>query len=114
MISNEYLKMMARYNRWQNGELVAASDTLSDDYRRMDRKAFWGSIHGALSHIYWRDRIWLSRFDLVKPPDVPNPESQGFVSDWEDLKEKRAELDDKVAKWSDKFEDGPIKGMLSW
>ena len=114
MISNEYLKMMAHYNRWQNGELVAVADTLTDIERRMDRGAFWNSIHGTLSHIYWADRIWLSRFDLVEPPDVPNPQSPGFVADWDDLKDKRSQLDDLVVDWIERFEDGPIIGSLKW
>lgn len=70
MISNGFLRSMGRYGRWQNAALFAAADTLSDAERRRDRGAFWGSIHGTFSHLYWADRIWLSRFDLVEAPDV--------------------------------------------
>lgn len=114
MISNEYLRMMARYNRWQNGWLFQAADNLPDHERRKDRAGFWGSIHGTLSHIYWADRIWFSRFDLVDPPDVPNPQSPGFVEGWTDLTEKREQLDYLLVEWGDGFENGPVNGSLEW
>jgi len=36
--------------------------TMSDDERKRDRGAFFGSIHRTLSHLVWADSIWLSRF----------------------------------------------------
>ncbi|MEO1325006.1 MAG: DinB family protein, partial [Pseudomonadota bacterium] len=68
MITNDYLRSMARYNRWQNGEIYGAAARLSDGERCKERGAFFGSIHGTLSHLYWADRIWLSRFDLIEVP----------------------------------------------
>ena len=92
MITSDYLRSMARSNRWQNESLYEASGTLSEEVRREDRGAFFGSIHATLSHRYWADRIWLSRFDLCEPPDVPNPLSGEFVDDFAELATKRAEL----------------------
>lgn len=114
MITSDYLRTMARYNRWQNESLYEAAGTLSDEARREDRGAFFGSVHGTLSHIYWADRIWLSRFDLCEPPDVPNPQSGEFVKDWGELETKRAELDTTLIEWCDAYEAGPIKGSLKW
>ena len=114
MIENSYPATMARYGRWQNGALFASAETLSDADRRADRGAFWRSIHGTLSHLYWADRIWLSRFDLVDPPGVPLRESAGFVEDWAELKEKRGALDDLTVDWSDRFAPGTVTGSLKW
>lgn len=36
----EHLRLMARYNAWQNGSLVAAANTLSDAERWQD----WGGF----------------------------------------------------------------------
>ncbi|MBT4428135.1 MAG: damage-inducible protein DinB, partial [Rhodospirillaceae bacterium] len=62
MISPDYVRTMATYNRWQNGSLYDAANTLSDDERKQARGAFFGSIHATLNHILWGDQIWMSRF----------------------------------------------------
>ena len=46
-----YVQRMARYNRWQNENLYSVADRLSDDERRRERGAFFGSIHKTLSHL---------------------------------------------------------------
>ena len=62
MIDPAYVQRMARYNRWQNENLYGVADRLSDEERRRERGAFFGSIHQTLSHLMWGDRIWMSRF----------------------------------------------------
>lgn len=57
-----HFQMMARYNRLANERLYAACGTLSDQERKRNRGAFFGSIHGTLNHIMVGDRIWLGRF----------------------------------------------------
>jgi uncharacterized damage-inducible protein DinB len=59
VISPAHARLMARYNRWQNTSLYGAAATLSDDARRQNRGAFFGSIHGTLSHLLWGDSIWM-------------------------------------------------------
>ncbi|NQX94434.1 MAG: damage-inducible protein DinB [Erythrobacter sp.] len=114
MITSDYLRSMARSNRWQNESLYEASGTLSEEVRREDRGAFFGSIHATLSHRYWADRIWLSRFDLCEPPDGPNPQSGQFVDDFAELATKRAELDAVLIDFCDAYEAGPVSGALEW
>ena len=53
MIDPAYVQRMARYNRWQNANLYGVADTLSDEERRRERGAFFGSIHNTLSHLLW-------------------------------------------------------------
>lgn len=114
MITNEYLRTMSRYNRWQNVELCAAANRVSETERREDRGVFWKSIHGTLSHLYWADRIWLSRFELTDPPDVQLSQSASFIEDWNELNKMREELDDLLVDWSDDYETGLISGNLKW
>ncbi len=54
-----------------NRRLYAAAARLCDAERKADRGAFWGSIHGTLTHILWGDTQWMSRFDNWPKPDVP-------------------------------------------
>ena len=51
MITPEYVRTMAGYNRWQNENLYGAADQLSDAQRKELRGAFFGSIHGTLNHL---------------------------------------------------------------
>ena len=51
MIDRAYVQRMARYNRWQNENLYGVADSLSDDERRRERGAWFGSIHKTLSHM---------------------------------------------------------------
>ncbi len=51
---------------------VAAAARLSDEERKRDRAAFFGSIHRTMNHILVADRIWLGRL----AGRVPEP---GFI-----------------------------------
>ena len=57
---HDHFRMMARYNRWANARLYDAAATMGADYAK-DAGAFFGSMHGTLSHILVADRIWLRR-----------------------------------------------------
>src|SRR5947208_4857384 len=90
MIDPAYVQRMARYNRWQNANLYGVADALSDDERRRERGAFFGSIHKTLSHLLWGDRIWMSRFfSEVPKPQGGIPESLSMYPDWDGLKRER-------------------------
>lgn len=45
---------MTRYAHWQNRSIYNAADSLSDEDRRSDWGAFFGSIHPTLNHLLWR------------------------------------------------------------
>ena len=66
----QHLRRMARYNRWANERLYAACGQLpAEEYHRA-RQAFFGSIHGTLSHVLVGDRMWLARIEGAPPPDL--------------------------------------------
>jgi uncharacterized damage-inducible protein DinB len=101
MIDRAYVQRMARYNRWQNENLYGVADKLSDEARRQERGAFFGSIHKTLSHLLWADRIWMSRFTSVPRPPGGIPESVALYSDWENLKAERIAFDGIILQWAD-------------
>jgi len=115
MIDPAYVSRMARYNRWQNQNLYGVADTLSDDARRRDCGAFFGSVHKTLSHLLWGDRIWMSRFT----PSVPAPEggipgSVTLYPDWDGLKRARNDFDATIVAWADKLDPQWLAGDLTW
>jgi len=114
MIDAAYIQRMARYNRWQNENLYTVADGLSDDERRLDRGAFFGSIHGTLNHLLWGDRIWMSRFAGWPKPDCGARESPALIPDWNDLKQARIAADASLIDWADRLDPDWIKADLTW
>ncbi len=114
MIGCEHVRLMARYNAWQNRSIYAAADSLDDAARRQARGAFFGSIHGTLSHILWGDRIWMSRFAGTEKPEGGVRESPRLVEDWEELKRQRTAFDDTITRWADGLDPVWLEGRLAW
>ena len=114
MIDADHVRTMARYNRWQNRSLYAAADEIGEAARRLDRGAFFGSIHRTLSHLFWSDRMWMSRFDGGTKPDGPLEASPDWIADWTDLAARRAEADEAILAWAGALTDAGTTGRLSW
>ena len=115
MIRAEYARTMAAYNKWQNDSLYGAADTMEDGARKLDRGAFFGSIHGTLNHILWGDRIWMSRFaGSAKPtqPSFAGPVEE--CGEWPDLKSAREQMDQAINDWATGQDDERLAGDLSW
>src|SRR5260370_11631341 len=53
---------MARYNTWMNRRIYEICAALSDEERKRDLRAFFGSIHRTLNHLLLTDRLQLGRF----------------------------------------------------
>ena len=115
MIDRDYVQRMARYNRWQNENLFGVADRLSDEERRHDRGAFFGSIHKTLSHLLWADKI----------PDEPlyqrcaetpgrHPKSVSLYPDWNALKDERARFDRIIISWADSIDHAWLAGDLAY
>jgi uncharacterized damage-inducible protein DinB len=114
MITPEYCRTMAAYNRWQNQSLYGAAETLDADARQADRGAFFKSIHGTLSHLLWGDIFWMSRFDGWDVPAGGIPESSALHGDWAQLCKDRAEADARLLAWAEGLGQADLDGDLSW
>lgn len=114
MITPAYVRTMVRYNAEMNRRLYAAAERLGEERRREDGGAFWKSIHGTLSHIYWGDCIWMSRIDGWEKPAVPIRESGRFVENFGELSRRRADADARLADWAQRVDAEWLKGDLAW
>jgi uncharacterized damage-inducible protein DinB len=118
-------RLLARYNRWINQRLYVAADTLSDEERKHERGAFFGSIHRTLNHIVVADQIWLRRFaqsgldngmtlaslnaGVLDLPDSSRLDTVLF-DDWPALRAKRDQLDVAIEAWVTEMP----KGYFQW
>lgn len=114
MIEPAYAVSMARYNAWQNESLYGAASTLDDAARRLDRGAFFRSIHGTLCHLLWADQMWLHRFAGTPRPAGRLAESAALVADWRDLREQRDAFDRIIIDWARELSPAWLAGELSW
>lgn len=114
MIDAGYVRTMARYNRWQDRNLYDAAGGLTDEARRRDRGAFFGSIHRTLSHLLWADVMWMSRLGGWDRPDVGGDGSADWVADWDDLRARRRAADDRMVDWADGLADADTGGRVAW
>jgi uncharacterized damage-inducible protein DinB len=114
MTDSAYARLMARYNRWQNENLLRVATHLSDEERRRERGAFFGSVHKTLSHLLWGDQMWISRFSDRPRPPGGIAESVSLYPDWEELVRERRLMDEAVIDWADKLDDAWLAGDLTW
>src|SRR5215831_2509334 len=87
LVNAGYVQMMALYNAEMNRRAFAAAQRLSDEDRREQRGAFWGSIHGTLCHLLWGDQMWMSRFDGWVKPAVALEDSANLIGSFDELRE---------------------------
>lgn len=114
MISQSHVTMMARYNRWQNGCLYRAAETLDDAAREKDRGAFWGSISGTLTHLLWGDGMWMGRLDGGAQPDRSIAKSPVHPDGWDGLVRDRLSMDDRIDAWAASVGDIPDERVLTF
>jgi len=116
VISLEYVRSMAAYNRWQNDSLYGSAGTLCDKDRKLQRGAFFGSIHGTLNHILWGDQRWLSRFGEVEPPATISSmaETAGLYDEWQALVEARNSFDVIITDWASALNSKWLACEINW
>jgi uncharacterized damage-inducible protein DinB len=114
----EVCRAFARYNRWMNGKLYDTAGELSDEERKRDRGAFFGSIHNTLNHILVADRIWLGRLAGRAPQpgfigvDGIKRLDQELASDFAQLRLERDETDAAIDAWASALTDAALAGTL--
>ena len=114
MITAGYIRTMAAYNAEMNRRLYGAAARLSDGERRAPRGAFWGSIHGTLTHILWGDRQWMSRFDNWPKPATPIKESAQMIEGFAELRDAREKADGDITCWAHKVDDAWLGEDMVW
>lgn len=115
MIDPAYVQTLARYNAWQNSQLIDALAKVPQAILIVDRRAFFGSILKTLSHLLWGDALWMSRFDTSVPkPALGAENSTDIVQTYADWCDVRRELDAKIKAWADSLKSMQLRGNLTY
>lgn len=117
MITPEYCAMMARYNAWQNAELLTSLEAMTETDLRLDRGAFFGSIFRTVNHLLWGDTLWISRFDDGVGPaetDLTKTDTTDMTQSLGQWSTERSRTDARFIAWADKLTEADISGDLTW
>ena len=98
MIQPSAAVTLCAYNRWMNERIYDVCASLTDSERKLDRGAFFGSIHRTLDHIVYGDLAFLSRFtgDPSEPPELTEAQFEDFAS----LRQERDRIDGRLETWA--------------
>lgn len=115
MIDAAYVRLMARYNAWQNRQLSPVVEAMDEAELTADRGAFFGSIFATLNHLLWGDRMWMSRFDpKATPPEGGIRESVGVTPTISVWSAERFRMDGRIRLWADGLDTIALRGNLTW
>lgn len=112
MFNGTYPLLMAEYNAWMNGKIYRACAALTDEARKQDRGAFFGSMHRTLDHVLLGDRIWLGRFNGKRYP--VKPIGQDLYDDFDELQAARIEHDAELLAWAKEVTREWLDEPMTW
>ena len=112
MISAEYARTFARYNRWMNRKLYDCAAKLDDAQRKEDVGAFFKSIHGTLNHLLVADNVWMGRFE--GPVFIPKSLAQELHAEFDALRREREAMDVRIIEWMRRLTDDALEGELHY
>jgi uncharacterized damage-inducible protein DinB len=107
-----HFQMMAAYNQWANRVIYAAARQMPDEDYRLDRGAFFKSVHGTLNHILVADRIWMKRF--TGEGDAPKKLDAILGEDLEKLTIEREREDKRIVDWIESMDAKGITGRFHY
>lgn len=107
-----YARGMAAYNQWMNEKIYSCSAQLSDEVRKRDMGAFFGSIHRTLNHLYVADEAWMQR--LHGEPVAMKSPAEERLADFEELWAARRLLDQRISRWADHLTDEFADGVFGF
>ena len=114
MIDRDYCVTMARYNTWQNNQLVGSLKGLEESGLHQDRGAFFGSILGTLNHLLWGDMMWMSRFERTETPTGNINDSAQLCPTFSAWTADRFRMDGRMTLWAERLNNIDLKGDLKF
>ncbi|WP_417725982.1 DinB family protein [Roseovarius sp.] len=115
MLTADYVRLMARYNAWQNAQITRAIDGASLRLLTEDHGAFFGSILGTLNHILWADRMWLHRFGVEQSrPEGGIEQATTLTPTGAAWSAERFTVDGRISAWAGRVHSIDLTGDLTF
>ncbi|MGI3209723.1 DinB family protein [Roseovarius tibetensis] len=115
LLTADHVRLMARYNAWQNAQIVRALDQVSLGVLTEDHGAHFGTILGTLNHVLWADRLWLHRFGTGEPcPEDGIGESTALTATGAAWSAARFAVDGRITLWAKRLRSLDLTGDLAW
>lgn len=115
MIDKTYVLTMARYNAWQNKQLMEVIKQADEDLLTKDLGAFFGSIMGTMNHILWGDTLWMARWCTdVEKPSHTIAQSTAFTQTLGVWEAERFRMDGRMRIWAETLSHFDLMGDLTW
>jgi len=123
-LRRDHVRQMAAYNRWMNDKIYSTAASLPSVEVMTDRGAFFGSIHGTLSHLAVADMIWLQRFahhpagyaalDAVRSLPIQRDLTAQPFGELAALTEHRRFLDGVIEAWANAVSEEDLDQVLEY
>lgn len=103
---------LAGFNQWATGHIYDCVAQLPDDAYRLDRQAFFGSIHATLNHLLLIDRLWTRRIEGV--PLGFSTLGDILYDDFGQLREAQQAENESLIKLVDGFSEDDLKARITY
>jgi len=115
LLAADHVRLMARYNAWQNAQIMRAVDGVSRAVLTEDHGAFFGSILGTLNHVLWGDRMWLHCFGVEEiRPEGGIEETTTLTPTGAAWSAERFTTDGRIRLWARGLHSIDLTGDLTW
>jgi len=99
MITPNFLKTMALYNKWQDENLFRICDQFNDEQLRLHRGMFFDSIFKTLNHIM---NVDAAIYSFIHTKELPESDPNDIpYSEYDELKIARFEFDENLISESE-------------
>ena len=106
MPNKEYTLTMARYNLWK-------MKTCYQPRMGFPRLSVT-RIQKTLSHLFWGDMLWMSRFAGTVAPRGGITETTEMISSWHSYRADRKTFDARIMRWAHEVTPDWFEGELTW
>ena len=114
MIDRAYCRRMARYNAWQNKLLWDVIEPMPKADITKDLPMEHGSLLGALNHLLWLDRMWLSRLYAIDRPAQELAESTKMTKDARGWWLERFRADGALRMWAETLKSVDLMDQIAF
>ncbi len=100
--ANAY-QLMSQYHLWMDERLYELVYTIPDEERKVDRGAFFQSIHGTLNHLLLGNLRWMGRFldQTLTEADIGDILYESF----DELRTAHLDCDRMIVEWAEQLGD---------